>query len=145
MYKKSANCFHIMKNRANYTTEEKLAIVREVLSRKRSIQRIGEEKGIAPTLISLWKKQAEDAMSERFQPRPKGRRKIEKPEVETSPQLRSAKNEARKAKIKAAHLEASLKDAKARIAELEQQISSLVSTLGFKMVKKRKARKSAKG
>ena len=60
-----------MKNRANYTTEEKLAIVREVLSRKRSIQRIGEEKGIAPTLISLWKKQAEDAMSERFQPRPK--------------------------------------------------------------------------
>ena len=146
MYKKSANCFRIMKNRANYTTEEKLAIVREVFSRKgRSIQKIGEDKGIAPTLISLWKKQAEDAMLERFQPRPKGRRKIEKPDAAASPQLRAAKNEARKAKIKAAHLDASLKEAKTRISELEQQISSLVATLGFKLVKMRKPRKSVKG
>jgi transposase-like protein len=134
-----------MKNRASYSTEEKLAIVREVLSRKSSIQKIAKEKGIAPTLISLWKKQAEDAMFERFQPRPKGRRKVEKKEEPASPQIRAAKNEARKVKIKAAHLESSLKDAKSRISELEQQISALVATLGFKLVKMRKPRKPRKG
>ncbi len=134
-----------MKNRASYTTEEKLAIVREVLSRKCSIQHIAKEKNIAPTLISLWKKQAEDAMEARFRPQPKGRRKLEKNEVPVTPQLRAAKNDARKAKIKASHLDASLKEAKSRISELEQQISSLVAVLGYKLVKARRPYTKRKG
>lgn len=133
-----------MKDRASYTAEEKLAIVKMVLSRKRSIQDIAKDKGIAATLISLWKKQAEDAMTARFQPQPKGRRKVEKPVQIVTTDTKALKNDARKAKIKAAHLESSLKDAKKRVAVLEQQLGELCSALGYKMIKARTPRKSRK-
>lgn len=133
-----------MKNRASYTPEEKLQIVRAVLSKKTTIQKVAKEKQIAPTLISLWKKQAEDAMMARFQPQPKGRRKITPAVAPADADTRSLKNEARKAKIKAAHLEASVKEMKARCAKLEDLLSGLTSTLGYKMVKARTSRKSRK-
>ena len=57
---------------------------------------------------------------------------------------RAIKNDARKAKIKAAHLEASLKESKARCAKLEEQIGAIVTTLGCKMVKVRTPRKQKK-
>ena len=130
-----------MKERASYTPEEKLKIIMDVLSKKVSIQKVAEDKKIAPTLISLWKKQAEDAMMSRFQPQPKGRRKSKPEPAPMDTDSRSLKNEARKAKIKAAHLEASLKEMKARYARLESQIGALVSTLGSRMVKVRTPRK----
>ncbi len=130
-----------MKERASYTPEEKLKIIMDVLSKKVSIQKVAEDKKIAPTLISLWKKQAEDAMMARFQPQPKGRRKSKPEPAPMDTDSRSLKNEARKAKIKAAHLEASLKEMKARYARLESQIGALVSTMGSRMVKVRTPRK----
>ena len=130
-----------MKERASYTPEEKLKIIMDVLSKKVSIQKVAEDKKIAPTLISLWKKQAEDAMMARFQPQPKGRRKSKPEAAPMDADSRSLKNEARKAKIKAAHLEASLKEMKARYARLESQIGALVSTMGSRMVKVRTPRK----
>ncbi|MDO5470768.1 MAG: transposase [Akkermansia sp.] len=133
-----------MKNRASYTPEEKLQIVRAVLSKKTTIQKVAKEKQIAPTLISLWKKQAEDAMMARFQPQPKGRRKITPAVAPADADTRSLKNEARKAKIKAAHLEASVKEMKARCAKLEDLLSGLTATLGYKMVKARTSRKGRK-
>lgn len=133
-----------MKNRASYTPEEKLQIVRAVLSKKTTIQKVAKEKQIAPTLISLWKKQAEDAMMARFQPQPKGRRKITPAVAPADADTRSLKNEARKDKIKAAHLEASVKEMKARCAKLEDLLSGLTATLGYKMVKARTSRKGRK-
>lgn len=130
-----------MKERASYTPEEKLKIIMDVLSKKVSIQKVAEDKKIAPTLISLWKKQAEDAMMARFQPQPKGRRKSKPEPAPMDADSRALKNEARKAKIKAAHLEASLKEMKARYAKLESQIGALVSTMGSRMVKVRTPRK----
>ncbi len=133
-----------MKDRASYTPEDKLDIVLAVFSKKTTIQKVAKEKGIAPTLISLWKKQAEDAMMARFQPQPKGRRKSKPEEAPVTPESRSLKNDARKAKIKAAHLEASLKETKARCARLEEQVGALVTTLGCRMVKVRTPRKGSK-
>lgn len=133
-----------MKDRASYTPEDKLDIVLAVFSKKTTIQKVAKEKGIAPTLISLWKKQAEDAMMARFQPQPKGRRKSKPEEAPVTPESSSLKNDARKAKIKAAHLEASLKETKARCARLEEQVGALVTTLGCRMVKVRTPRKGSK-
>lgn len=132
-----------MKDRANYSPEEKLKIVQLVLSKKAKIQDIAKEKGIAPTLISLWKKQAQDAMESRFQPQPKGRRKVT-PAAPVTADTRSLKNDARKAKIKAAHLEASVKEMKARCARLEEALSTLTAAMGYKMVKVRTPRKGRK-
>lgn len=131
-----------MKDRASYTPEEKLKIVRDVLSKKTTIQKVAKEKKIAPTLISLWKKQAEDAMMARFQPQPKGRRKSTPAVAPADADSRSLKNEARKAKIKAAHLEASLKEVKNRLSRYEEQVDRLVAALGCKMVKVRAPRKA---
>lgn len=133
-----------MKNKASYTAEEKLAIIKMVFSRKRSIQDIAKEKGIAATLISLWKKQAEDAMMARFKPQPKGRRKVDKPVEVVTADTKSLKSDVRKAKVRAAHLDASLKESKNRVAMLERQIGDLCSSLGYKMVKARKPRKPRK-
>ncbi|MBR5895708.1 MAG: transposase [Akkermansia sp.] len=133
-----------MKDRASYTPEDKLDIVLAVFSKKTTIQKVAKEKGIAPTLISLWKKQAEDAMMARFQPQPKGRRKSKPEGAPVTPESSSLKNDARKAKIKAAHLEASLKETKARCARLEEQVGALVTTLGCRMVKVRTPRKGSK-
>lgn len=132
-----------MKERASYTPEEKLEIIKAIFSKKAKIQDVAKKKGIAPTLISLWKKQAEDAMEARFQPQPKGRRKSV-PTVVAGDNDKELKNDARKAKIKAAHLEASLRETKARCARLEEQLSALVATLGYRMVKVRTPRKGKK-
>lgn len=132
-----------MKERASYTPEEKLEIIKAIFSKKAKIQDVAKKKGIAPTLISLWKKQAEDAMVARFQPQPKGRRKSV-PTVVAGDNDKELKNDARKAKIKAAHLEASLRDTKARCARLEEQLSTLAATLGYRMVKVRNPRKGKK-
>ena len=97
------------KTRTNYTPEEKLQIILDVMTRKSSIQNLAKEKNIAPTLISLWKKQAEDAILERFKSRTRGRRPKAAEETGKTPEMRTLRNEARKARIKAAHLETSLK------------------------------------
>ena len=133
-----------MKNRASHTPEEKLQIVRAVLSKKTTIQKVAKEKNIAPTLISLWKKQAEDSMLARFQPQPKGRRKSTPVAAPVDSDTRGLKNEARKAKIKAAHLEASLKEMKARVAKAESIVRELAAQLGYKLVKVRTPRKADK-
>ncbi len=129
-----------MKDRASYTPEEKLEIIKAIFSKKTKIQDVAKKKGIAPTLISLWKKQAEDAMVARFQPQPKGRRKSA-PTVVVGDNDKELKNDARKAKIKAAHLESSLRETKARCARLEEQLSALAGTLGYRLVKVRTPRK----
>lgn len=141
-----AHCrsFFIMKKRTTYSPKDKLQIIRAILSRKTSIQKLAKEKGIAPTLISLWKKQADQAMEARFQPQPKGRRKSAPAAAPVSENVRHLKNEARKAKIKASHLETSLKEAKARNAMLEEQVAAMVASLGFKLVKIRRPRRSRK-
>lgn len=129
-----------MRKRTTYSPEEKLKIIRDVFSRKATIQKIAKEKNISPTLISLWKKQADEAMADRFRPQPKGRRKTHAPKVVAQADVRALKNEARKAKIKAAHLEASLKEVRSRAAGLEKQVAALVATMGFKLVKARRRR-----
>lgn len=131
--------------RTTYTPDEKANIIKGILSRKLSIQKIAKEKGIAPTLISLWKKQAEDAITARFQPQPKGRKKT-KPTVAPalSDSVRSVKNELRKIKIKAAHLEASLKDARTRLATTGELLESMAATMGFKLVKVRTSSRGRK-
>lgn len=110
------------------------------MSRKVSIQKVAAREQIAATLISLWKKQAEDAMVERFQPKPKGRRKAEMP-AENAEQMQKIKNESRKIKIKASHLESSLKESKKRVAMLEAKLGDVCAVLGYKLVKVRRARK----
>lgn len=131
-----------MKTRATYSPEEKMDVIIAILSRKTTIQKVSKEKGIAPTLISLWKKQAEDAMLARFQPQPKGRKKSVPETAPVAANQRVLKNEARKAKIKAAHLEASLKDAKARISALEASVSTIVTGMGYKLTKVRQPRRA---
>lgn len=133
-----------MKDRASYTPEEKLTIVKDVFSRKKTIQHIAKEKGIAPTLISLWKKQAEDAMAERFSSRSKGTRKAEPGSGANAAASKRIKNEARKAKLRAAHLEVSLKDAKKRLSVMEAQLTELLAAVGYKMVKVRRPRQNKK-
>ncbi|HIX19926.1 MAG TPA: transposase [Candidatus Akkermansia intestinigallinarum] len=123
------------KTRTSYTPEEKMQIIIDVMSRKTSIQNISKEKGIAPTLISLWKKQAEDAILERFKSRTRGRRPKTVEAADKAPELRRMRNEARKARIKAAHLESSLKDTKARLASAREQMAALAETMGCKLVK----------
>ena len=54
------------RTRTPYTPQEKAEIVLAVLTRKTTIQKIAKERNIAATLVSLWKKQAEDAIHERF-------------------------------------------------------------------------------
>ena len=130
-----------MKSRTSYTAEQKLAIVREVMSRKVSIQKVAARENIAATLISLWKKQAEDAMAERFQPKPKGRRKVETP-VDNSELVKKIKNETRKVKIKASHLESALKESKKRVATLEAKLGDVCAALGYKLVKVRRSRRA---
>ncbi len=138
--------FLIMENpRMSYSAEEKTQIVLSILTRKSNIQSIAKQKGIAPTLISLWKKQALDAMEARFQPQPKGRRKVM---VELQPvvskEVRVSRNEARSAKIKAAHLENSLRDTREKLARAEAQLQEFAQAMGFKLVKARKPRKPRK-
>ncbi len=131
------------KNRTSYTAGEKRQIILAILAKKTTIQKVAKEKGIAPTLISLWKKQALDAIDSRFQPQPKGRKKgAAAPAAEGG--LKSARNETRAAKIRASHLENSLRDAREKLAALENQLQAVASTLGCTLAKERKPRKPRK-
>lgn len=119
------------KTHNTYTAEEKTKIILDILSRKTSIQKVSKEKSIAPTLVSLWKKQAEDAIAARFQPQPRGRRKSAEPKVaEPKAVVREMKAELRKARTKATRTETSLKNAKAQIAVLESGVNALAEAMG---------------
>ena len=130
------------KTHTTYTPEEKTNMIIAVLSRKTTIQKLSAEKGIAATLISLWKKQAEDAIAARFQPQPRGRRKSVEP-VEKA-DVRKLKGELRKAKTRATRGETALKKAKERIATLESGVTALASAMGCKLSRARKPRRSKK-
>lgn len=129
------------KTRTSYTPEEKAEIILAVMNRKTTIQKIAKEKGIAPTLVSLWKKQAEDAILERFVGTRPGRRKAEVSPDEVKGELRGARIDARTAKTRATRLEASLKAAKARIAVLEEGVRGMAAEMGCKLVKATRPRR----
>ena len=131
------------KTRTNYTPEEKLQIILDVMTRKSSIQNLAKEKNIAPTLICLWKKQAEDAILERFKSRTRGRRPKAAEETGKTPEMRTLRNEARKARIKAAHLETSLKDCKAKLAATQDKLGELAGAMGYKVVRNTKRKRKA--
>ncbi len=123
------------KSRTSYTPEEKAEIILAVMNRKTTIQKIAKEKGIAPTLVSLWKKQAEDAILERFVGTRPGRRKVETAPEEMKEELRKARIEARTAKTRATRLEAAVKSAKTRVSALEDGVRELAAKMGCKLVK----------
>ena len=129
------------KTRTSYTPEEKAEIILAVMNRKTTIQKIANQKGIAPTLVSLWKKQAEDAILERFVGTRPGRRKAEVSPDEVKGELRGARIDARTAKTRATRLEASLKAAKARIAVLEEGVRGMAAEMGCKLVKATRPRR----
>ncbi len=131
-------------NRTSYTAEEKMQIILGILTKKTSIQKVAQEKGIAPTLISLWKKQALEAVESRFQPQPKGRKKGAAAPVAEGAALKAARNETRAAKIRASHLEKSLRETREKLAGIEAQLQTLASGFGCKLVKERKPRKARK-
>lgn len=128
------------KTRTTYTPEEKAEIVLAVMSRKTTIQKVAKEKQIAATLVSLWKKQAEDAILERFTSSRPGRRKAEVSPDDVKGELRSSRIAARTAKTRATRLDASLKAAKARVSELEGAVRGLAAVMGCKLVKAKKPR-----
>lgn len=129
------------KTRTTYTPEEKTEIILAVMSGKKKIQQVAQEKNVAATLISLWKKQAEDAILERFSSRKPGRRKVEVSADDMKEELRAARVAARTSKTRATRLEGSLKTAKARIAELETGARNLASIMGCKLVKSARPRR----
>lgn len=119
---------------ASYTPEEKKQIVLDVLSRKTTIQKIAAKKNIAPTLISLWKKQAEDAVYARFQPQPRGRRKAvavttAQPKASTM-ELRA---ELRKTRTKLTRTENALKATRERLEGLESGVKGMAEAMGCKL------------
>lgn len=123
------------RTRTPYTAEEKTEIILAVMNRKTTIQKIAKEKNIAPTLVSLWKKQAEDAILERFASTRPGRRKTEVTPDDVKDELRKARIEARTAKTRATRLEAALKNAKSRVVALESSVRDLAAVMGCKLVK----------
>lgn len=129
------------KTRTSYTPEEKTEIILAVMNRKTTIQKIAKEKGIAPTLVSLWRKQAEDAIMERFAGTRPGRRKMEVAPDDVKEELRKARIEARTSKTRATRLETSLKGVKARAAALEAGIRGLAAEMGCKLVKATRPRR----
>ena len=129
------------RTRTPYSAEEKAQIVLAVLHHKTSIQKIAGEKNIAPTLVSLWKKQAEDAILHRFVSTRPGRRKVEATPDDIKDELRAARLEARTAKTRATRLETSLKASKARVAALEAGIRDLAAVMGCKLVKATRPRR----
>ncbi len=128
------------KAHTTYSPEAKLEMVLNIMKRKTTIQKVARENNIAATLISLWKKQAEDAILERYSNRRHNRRKAEPVENESPSALRIARKEARIAKTRASRLEASLKTAKERVATLEAAIQQLAASLDCKVVKNRTPR-----
>ena len=133
-----------MKTRTNYTPEFKMEIIRAIANPRISIQKIAKEKGVAPTLISLWKRQADDAVMARFQPQPKGRKKLSDNPEKVASDLQGVRREKRNAKIKASHLENSLRDTQEKLSAVEATLSALAEQLGYKLVKARTTRRSKK-
>ena len=129
------------RTRTTYAPEEKAEIIMAVLTRKTTIQKVAHQKNVAPTLVSLWKKQAEEAIMERFNSSRPGRRKVEVCADDTKEELRAARVAARTAKTRATRLEQSLKAARERVAELEAGVRSLAATMGCKMVNATRPRK----
>ncbi len=125
--------------RTSYTMEEKKEMILSILSKETTIQQLAQEKGIAATLISLWKKQALEAMEARFRPQPKGRPKAA-PTAAPTAEMKATRNEARSAKIKAKHLENSLHDAREKLAAMEAQLQAMASIMGCTVEKVRKPR-----
>ncbi len=130
--------------RTSYSAQEKAEIILQILSKKTTIQKVAKEKGIAATLISLWKKQALDAIEERFQAKPKGRPKMVRDEAPAAEQLKTARKETRGARIKAAHLETSLRETRVKLAAFENALKPLVAGMGYTLVKEKASRKPRK-
>lgn len=128
------------RTRTSYAPEEKAEIIMAVLTRKTTIQKVAKEKNVAPTLISLWKKQAEEAILERFVGTRPGRRKVEACSDDVKEELRVARIAARTAKTRATRLEGALKTAKARNAELEQGVRNMAAAMGCKLAKAKRPR-----
>lgn len=133
-----------MKTRTTYTPEFKMEIIRAIANPRISIQKIAKEKGVAATLISLWKRQADDAVRARFQPQPKGRKKAKDNPEKVASDLQGVRREKRNAKIKASHLENSLRDTQAKLSTVEAMLSTLAEQLGYKLVKVRTPRRTKK-
>ena len=131
------------KARATYAPEEKAEIVLAVMNRKVTIQKIAKEKGVAATLVSLWKKQAEDAVLERFTGTRPGRRKVDVAPEDMKEELRKARIEARTAKTRATRLEQALKKNREKVAVLERGVRGLVESMGGKVVKSTRRQKKA--
>lgn len=130
---------------ASYTPEEKKQIILDVLSRKTTIQKIAAKKNIAPTLISLWKKQAEDAVYARFQPQPRGRRKsVATAEVQPKASTTELRAELRKTRSKLTRTENALKAAQKRLAGLEGGVKSMAEVMGCKLRPNAAERRRAK-
>lgn len=129
------------RTRTTYSAEEKMEMILAVMSRKTTIQKLSKEKNVAATLVSLWKKQAEEAILERFAGRRPGRRKVEASADEVKDELRLARIAARTAKTRATRLENALKNAKARAAALENGVKTLAAEMGCKMVKAARPRR----
>ncbi len=129
------------RTRTSYSPEEKAEIIMAVLTRKTTIQKVAKEKNVAPTLISLWKKQAEEAVLERFASSRPGRRKAEVSADDVKDELRTARIAARTAKTRATRLESSLKTAKTRIAELENGVRAMAASMGCKLTKAARLRR----
>lgn len=119
-----------------YTTEHKKDIILSVLARKTTIQKVAAQEGIAPTLVSLWKKQAEDAIEERFKPQPRGRRKAEDCPETAAEELQKLRKELRKAQNKIDRLETTLQ----RESQRMREFNALIESWGFRLVVTRGAK-----
>lgn len=112
--------------------------------RDNTIQKVAAEKNIVPTLISLWKKQAEEAILNRFENATPGRRKSTEPKVAVKEDVRAARSELRRARTRATKAENKLKEVTERLTALEQGITAMSEAMGCKLVKKRAKRGSRK-
>lgn len=130
------------KKHATYTAQEKADIVLRILQKGKgnTIQKVAADKNIVPTLISLWKKQAEEAILKRFENATPGRRKSTEPKVAVTADTKALRAELRKSKTRATKAENKLKDVSARLAALEQCVQTMGAAMGCKLVKKRNKR-----
>ncbi|MBQ3241180.1 MAG: hypothetical protein IJB00_08380 [Akkermansia sp.] len=134
------------KKHATYTAKEKTEIVLRILQKGRdnTIQKVAAEKNIVPTLISLWKKQAEEAILKRFENATPGRRKSTEAKAEVKEDARAAKAELRRVRTRATKAENKLKEVSERLVTLEQGVNAMSAAMGCKLVKKRAKRGSRK-
>lgn len=134
------------KKHATYTAKEKAEIVLRILQKGRdnTIQKVAAEKNIVPTLISLWKKQAEEAILKRFENATPGRRKSMEPKASVKEEARTSKAELRRVRTRATKAENKLKEVSERLTVLEQGVNAMSEAMGCKLVKKRARRASRK-